>query len=184
MEWVIPAVALLLLILGVFTRSRLTTLQQEAAQGWSDADALLRLRHDLVPRLVEVLKGRIARDRKALDGVMAARGRAVAARTPADIGKAEAALGAAIGKIFEVVEENAGLKDDPDLRRLRSELSGIESRIAKSARAYNDAAREYNKARIGFPGGFLAYVIRLDVLEYYTLVEAKPQSAQTVPARL
>jgi LemA protein len=184
MEWVIPAAALLLLIWAVITRRRLVALQQAAVHAWAEVDGLLRRRHDLISRLVEAVRGRVARERKSLDGVMTARGRAAAEQAPAGIGKAEAALSAAIGRVFEVVEENPGLKADPDLLRLQSELSAVESGIVKSARHFNEAAREYNDARLGFPGAFLAYVIRFDLLQYYTVAEAKPQTARTTPVRL
>jgi LemA protein len=181
-EWVLPAVAVLLVIWGTITRSRLVALQQAAVQAWAEVDDLLRRRQELVPRLVEAVRGRVKRERKTLDGVIAARGRAATEETPASIAKAEEALTTAIAKVFEVVEENPDLAADPGLLHLKSDFSTIESRILRSARQFNETAREYNDARLGFPGAFLAYVIRFDVLQYYVAGHAVPRTQRPDPS--
>ncbi|WP_165585245.1 LemA family protein [Roseococcus sp. SYP-B2431] len=184
MEWVIPAVVLLLLIWAVFVRGRLVALQQAAVQAWADLDEPLRRRHELVSRLVAAVPGRTAREKKSLDGLTNARRHAAAEQEPPAIGKAEAELSAAIGRAFEAVEQDPDLSVDPGLGRLQAELSDLQGRIGRSARAFNEAARAYNEARTGFPGGFLAYVVRFDLLQYYTVAEAKPEAARTAPARV
>lgn len=181
-EWILPAIAVLLVVWGTIIRGRLVALQGAAVQAWADVDDLLRRRHDLVSRLVETVRGRVKRERKTLDGVIAARGRAATEEAPASIAKAEEALTTAIAKVFEVVEENPDLAADAGIVRLRSEFSAAESRILKAARHFNETAREYNDARLGFPGAFLAYVIRFDVLQYYVPGYVGPRSQKPDPS--
>jgi LemA protein len=175
-EWVPPAVAVLVLIWGMVTRGRLIALQQTAVQAWMEVDELLRRRHQLVSRLVEAVPAPGKRERKALDLAKAAMGRAATAETPGSIAKAEEALTAAIAAVFEVAAEN------PDVVRLRAELSAIENRILSSARHFNEVAQDYNEARMGFSGVLIAYVTRFDVLEYYKAANASSRAQRPDPA--
>lgn len=177
-EWIVPAVAVLLVVWVMVTRGRLTTLRQAAEIAWTETDEKLRRRHDRISRLADAVDGRMAREKKLLDAILAARRLASSQQEPQTIGKAEAALSLAIAKFFEKVDENPEIRADPGLQRLKADFSSLESEIRRSARAFNDTARTYNDARTGFHGAILAYFVRFELLPYYTLADARPSPGQ------
>lgn len=178
-EWIVPAVAVLLVVWGMVTRGRLITLRQAAEVAWTETDEKLRRRHDRVSRLADAVGGRMPREKKLLDAILAARRVAASQQEPQTIGKAEGALSLAIARFFEKVDENSEVRADPGLQRLRADFSALESEIGRSARAFNDAARAYNDTRMGFHGTLLGYIARFEVLPYYATVEAKPPAGQS-----
>jgi len=165
MEWVIPAVALLLLIWGAFVHRRLVSLRETATQVWSDVDAGFRQRQELIPRLLQKIQGHLDMEGKPVRALNDARRAAGQAQTPDAIGKAEATLDAAIDRVLVLAAGKPELAADAGFRRLQSNLPEMEKRLAALRRHFNDSVEDYNAARLGFPGAFLAYVVNFPLLE-------------------
>jgi LemA protein len=141
---------------GVAIYNRLVALDRRCAQAGIDVDVQLKLRHDLVPNLVETVKGYAVHERDALEAVIKARGAAVGAPAgPARI-EAEGLLGAALGRLMMVAEAYPDLKASANFASLQAELSDIEHRIAAARRFHNAAVTEYNTTRDQFPANFVA----------------------------
>ncbi len=123
---------------------------------WSQIDVQLKRRHDLIPNLVETVKGYAQHERETLDAVIQARNQAISAQGPAAAGQAEGVLGAALGKLFALAEAYPDLKANQSFLALQEELSSTENRIGFSRQAYNDAAMRYNNAREVFPANLIS----------------------------
>lgn len=130
--------------------------RNEKDNGWSQIDVQLKRRHDLIPNLVETVKGYAQHERETLDAVIQARNQAVAAQGPAAAGQAEGILGAALGKLFALSEAYPDLKANQNFLALQEELSSTENRIGFARQAYNDAATRYNNAREVFPANLIS----------------------------
>ena len=150
--------------------------RNETRNGWSQIDVQLKRRHDLIPNLVETVKGYAAHERETLEAVVAARGAAVSATTPAAAGKAEGALGAALGRLFALAENYPDLKANQNFLALQEELSSTENRISFARQAYNDAATRYNTQREVFPANLIS-----GGFEAAELFEIEEAGARNVP---
>ena len=130
--------------------------RNEARNGWSQIDVQLKRRHDLIPNLVETVKGYASHEKETLDAVIRARTAAVAAKTPGEAGKAEGILGAALGNLFALSESYPDLKANQNFLSLQEELASTENRIGFARQAYNDAATRYNTKREVFPANLIS----------------------------
>lgn len=134
----------------------LVRLRNEKDNGWSQIDVQLKRRHDLVPNLVETVKGYAQHESDTLEAVVAARNAAVNAQGPAQAGSAEGALGAALGRLFALSEAYPDLKANQNFLALQEELTSTENKIGFARQAYNDATTQYNNAREVFPASLVA----------------------------
>ncbi len=130
--------------------------RNEKDNAWSQIDVQLKRRYDLIPNLVETVKGYAKHERETLDAVIKARNQAVSAQGPAAAGQAEGVLGAALGKLFALAEAYPDLKANQNYLALQEELSSTENRIGYARQAYNDAATRYNNAREVFPANLIS----------------------------
>jgi LemA protein len=130
--------------------------RNEKDNAWSQIDVQLKRRHDLVPNLVETVKGYAKHERETLEAVIQARNQAVSAEGPAAAGQAEGVLGAALGRLFALAEAYPDLKANQNFMALQEELSSTENRIGFARQAYNDAATRYNNAREVFPANLIS----------------------------
>lgn len=154
--WIILGLVVLLLVWLVLVYNRLVALRQVTGQAWSDVDVQLKQRHDLVPNLVETVKGYAAHERGTLDAVIQARSAAMGARGPEASAAAEGALGAAIGRLFALAEAYPDLKANANFQALQAELSDLENKIAAARRFFNNAVAEYNSGIQQVPAVFFA----------------------------
>jgi len=150
-------VVLGLYFIGIF--NGLVRRRNETQNAWSQIDVQLKRRHDLIPNVVEAVKGYMTHERATLEAVVKARQAASAAQGPAEAGVAEGLLGALLGRIFVLAEDYPDLKASTNFLALQEELVSTENRIGFARQAYNDAATRYNNARETFPavlisGGF------------------------------
>jgi LemA protein len=155
-----------LAIIGCATiYNRLVTLRNRNLNAYAQIDVQLKRRHDLIPNLVETVKGYMAHEKQTLERVIAARNAAVGALSSTDprsaatiqaLASAEGALGAALGQLFALKEAYPNLKADQNASRLMEELASTENRVAFARQAYNDSAMLYNTARQTFPSNLLA----------------------------
>ena len=147
-------VVLIVFIVGIY--NRLVALRQTTNQAYSDIEVQLKQRQDLVPQLVNTVKGYASHERETFDEVIRARSAAVNANTVADQAQAEGMLSAALGKLFALAEAYPDLKANTNFLQLQDELSDIENKIAAARRFYNNATQEYNTAREQFPAVLIA----------------------------
>jgi LemA protein len=152
----IVGVVLIIALSGVGIYNRLVQLRQLVKNAWSQIDVQLKRRHDLIPNLVNTVKGYAAHEKGTLDAVISARAKATSATIPADRIKAEGELTSAIGRLLAVSEAYPNLKANENFMALQNELRGTEDRIAFSRQAYNDSVAQYNTGIQTFPAVLLA----------------------------
>ena len=162
MGWIVLAVVVVLAIWAVAIYNGLVTLRNRFKNAFSQIDVQLKRRYDLIPNLVESVKGYMAHERGTLEAVIQARSGAVsaaqtAAARPGDpaamqaLGQAEGALGGALGRLLAVFEQYPDLKANQNVLGLQEELTSTENKIAFARQAYNDSVMEYNTRRESFP---------------------------------
>jgi LemA protein len=156
-------------------------MRQRVGQAFADIDVQLKQRHDLVPNLVETVKGYAAHERGTLDDVVKARNAAVAAQGPAQQAAAENQLSGALRQLFALSEAYPDLKANQNFQQLQAELSDIENKIAASRRFFNNAVQEYNTGIQQFPAALFASMFGFtqrtffDAGEERTVLEKAPQ---------
>jgi LemA protein len=145
---VIGAIVAFLVVGGY---NRLVALDQRADQSFADIDVQLKQRQDLIPNLVETVKGYAAHERGTLDAVTQARAAAAGAHNVNERVEAENMLSGALGRLFAVAEAYPDLKANTNFQQLQTELSDIENKLAAARRFFNNAVAEFNAARRQFP---------------------------------
>jgi LemA protein len=158
-----PAVIVLVLVVVVVLivismYNRLVRLRQSVREGWSNIDTELRRRYDLIPNLVETVKGYATHEKETLENVILARNAAAATsgQAPAVQAAQQDALSGALVKVFALSEAYPALKADANFRQLQGELSETEGRVASVRQEYNDRTRDYNTAIEVFPSSLIA----------------------------
>ena len=154
--YVVVGVVVLLLVVAVFLFNRLVRLRNEVNTGWSNIDVQLKRRNDLIPNLIESVKGYAAHERAVFDEVTSARAAVAGASSPAAAGAADTILGQALGRLFAVAEAYPDLKASENFRQLQAELTDTEDKIAAARRYYNATVQAYNTATQTFPSLLLA----------------------------
>jgi LemA protein len=173
-------VVLILILIGIY--NQLVSLRQRVNQAFADIDVQLKQRHDLIPNLVETVKGYAAYEKGTLDAVIQARGAAMnAGGGGAGQGAAEGALGAAVGKLIALGEAYPDLKADANFRQLSAELSDIENKIAASRRFFNNAVNEYNTGIQQFPAVLFAAALGFTPKTFFDLGEEKRDQLDDAP---
>jgi LemA protein len=155
---VIIIVALLLLIglIYVLTRNSIIGLRNRTDEAWSGIDVQLKRRHDLVPNLVESVKGYASHERETFEKVTQARAAAMQASGPEEASKAESQLTAALGGLRVVAEQYPQLRATENFQQLQRQLSELEDEIQASRRIYNSNVQQYNTRIQQFPGSIIA----------------------------
>jgi LemA protein len=175
--WILLALLALLVVWGVSIYNRLVSLRNQVGNGFSQIDVQLTRRHDLIPNLVEAVKGYMKHERDTLEAVIQARNAAAAslktaAANPGDgnaitaLAGAEAALGSALGRLLAVAEAYPDLKASDNMRQFQEELTSTENRVAFARQAYNDAVMGYNTARENFPNVLIANGFGFDAAQF------------------
>jgi LemA protein len=154
--WVVLALLVLLGMYAVSTYNRLVGYRQEVEKAWNDIDLQLKRRHDLIPNLVETVKGVMKFEQDTLSKVVEARGKAVGASDPAARLEAEGQLSAGLGRLMAVWEQYPELKSIENAGRLQEELTSTENRIAYSRGYYNDLVANFNTLQASFPASLVA----------------------------
>jgi LemA protein len=165
--WVFFALLVALAFWGVSIYNRLVNLRNAFKNAFAQIDVQLTRRHDLIPNLIEAVKGYMKHERETLEGVIAARNRAVeglrqAASRPEDpaaiqeLSGAESALSSALGRLFALAEAYPDLKADRNMMQFQEELTSTENRVSFARQAFNDAVMSYNNARENFPNVVVA----------------------------
>jgi LemA protein len=164
---VILGIAAALILYGILLYNNLVSLRNRVKNGFSQIDVQLTRRHDLIPNLVEAVKGYIKHERETLEAVVQARNAAVtglqtAAADPSDanaikqLGAAEGALNGALGRLMALAEAYPDLKASQNMLHFQEELATTENKVAFARQAFNDAVMNYNNGRESFPGSIVA----------------------------
>ncbi len=177
---------ILLLVLGaiclyvIIAYNSLTRLRLLANGAWADIDVQLKRRHDLVPRLVETVKGHTGFERGTMEAVVEARNRATAAAGPAASGAAERELSGAVRQLFAVAEAYPDLKSGDSFLALQRSLVEIEDHIQNARRYYNAVVRDLNTKVAQFPSNLIAGPFGIAPREFFGLADATEGAAPNV----
>jgi LemA protein len=164
---VIAVVVVLLLLWLVAMFNRLVRLRNRAENAWAQVDVQLRKRYDLIPNLVETVKGYAAHERETFEAVTNARVAAQQAQTVAQQAAAENALTAALGRLFAVAEAYPQLRATENFQQLQGQLSDVESNIAVARQVYNDTVLSYENALETVPTSVIAGIFNFRPREYF-----------------
>lgn len=169
MKLVIVILVILVIVFIVWQYNRLIGLKNRVENGWAQIDVQLQRRYDLIPNLVETVKGYASHESGTLQAVTEARNMAQNASGPAQQGQAENMLSGALKSLFAVSEAYPDLKANQNFLSLQEELSGTEGRIAYARQFYNEAVQTFNTAIAQIPGNFLAGPMHLKQREYFEI---------------
>jgi LemA protein len=184
--WIVLGVVVLLVILGIVSYNRFVSGRQLIRDSWANIDTELRRRYDLIPNLVETVKGYAAHERGVFEEVTRARAAAVSATgSPAEQAAAEGPFVAALRQLFAVAENYPELKANQNFLSLQTELSNTEDRLQTARRFYNANVREFNRRVQSFPSNVVARSFGFKEEQFFeveeTLREAGPPQVSFAP---
>jgi LemA protein len=173
-------IALIVAIAGylVYAYNSLVGNKNLVAEGWSGIDVQLRRRADLIPNLIETVKGYASHEDKLFRDIAELRAKSISGGTVGEQSAVGQAMSGALGKLFAVAEAYPELKADANFRDLQDKLSGIEDEIQLSRRYYNGAVRNLNTLIQSFPSNFVANVFKFTQAEFFEIGDA---AAREVP---
>jgi LemA protein len=177
---VILAVVVAALLYGVFAFNRLVRYRNRVDAAWSQIDVQLERRHDLIPNLVETVKGYAAHERETFDAVVKARAEAMAAQGPAKRAEAENMLESTLKSLFALAEAYPDLKANQNFLALQEELTATEGRVAYARQFYNDSVMQLNTRTQTFPSNVLASMFHIQPREYFEVETAAAREVPTV----
>ena len=181
MEWVLLAIVVAIVLYAVVVYNGLVSLRQRVTQAFADIDVQLKQRHDLIPNLVETVKGYATHERGTLEAVVQARNAALTASGPAQQAAAEGALSGALGRLMALSEAYPDLKANTNFQQLQSELSDVENKLAAARRFFNNAVSEYNASIESFPAVLFARQMGFTAREFFDVGEAQRQTLDVAP---
>jgi Uncharacterized conserved protein len=178
----IMVVGLLALLIGVFlvvTYNGLVQLRQRVQNAWSQVEVQLKRRYDLIPNLVNAVKGYAQHEKDTLERVTQARNMAIKAGNMTEQAEAENMLSGALKSLFAVAEAYPELKANTNFLQLQGELSDTESKIAFARQFYNDTVQNFNTRMELFPSNLVAGMLGFGRVDYFTL-QGEPEARQAV----
>jgi LemA protein len=165
--YIVIGVVVVLALFAVFLFNRLVRLRNEVNTGWSNIDVQLKRRNDLIPNLVETVKGYAAHESGVFEEVTNARAAVARASSPGQAGAANTVLGQALGRLFAVAEAYPDLKASENFRQLQGELTDTEDKIAAARRYYNATVLAFNTATQTFPSLLFAGPFGFSAREFF-----------------
>lgn len=175
--WIVLGIVVLIIFYLIGLYNKLVALRQRCRQAFSDISVQLKLRYDLIPNLIETVKGYMKHEDGLLTKVTEARTKAMNASSPAAISEAEGVLTSALGKVMMVAEAYPDLKANTNFLKLQDELSDIENKISAARRFYNNAVGEFNTAIEQFPAVVFAGMFGFRMEEFFELSEEQSKAA-------
>jgi LemA protein len=165
--WIVLGVALLVVLYGIVQYNGLVRLRNRIESAWSQIDVQLQRRYDLIPNLIETVKGYAAHEKGVFESVTQARANAINAQGPAEQAQAENMVTGALKSLFAVAEAYPDLKANQNFALLQEELSGTEGKIAYARQFYNDSVQSYNTKIQTFPSNLVAGPFGFKEREYF-----------------
>lgn len=178
--WVVIGIIAVLAIWIVATYNRLIGLRNQTANGWRQIDVQLKRRHDLIPNLVNTVRGAMEFERDTLTQVMETRARAIVATGPADAARREGELTQALGRLFAVAENYPTLRANENVKQLQEELTSTENKVGFARQFYNDIATKYNISQQTFPANMMAATFGFTPAELFELQSETERQVPTV----
>jgi LemA protein len=178
--WIVIAIVVVLGLIVVAMYNRLVRLRNRAENAWAQVDVQLRRRYDLIPNLVEAVKGYASHERATFEEVTKARTAAQQAQTVEEQGKAENLLTQAIGRLFAVAEAYPELRATENFQQLQGQLEETETKIAVSRQVYNDAVLTYDTALETVPTNIVGNLFSFEAREYFEVEEPAAREAPRV----
>jgi LemA protein len=176
---IVGALVLVVVLAAILMYNGLVRLRNRIDNAWSQIDVQLKRRYDLIPNLVETVKGYAAHERQVLENVTQARANAINAQGPAQQAEAENVLSGALKSLFAVAEAYPDLKANQNFLSLQEELTSTEDRVAYARQFYNDSVLSYNNKLQTFPRNVIAGTFTFEAREYF---EGEPEA--TGPVRV
>ncbi len=173
---VLLVVIVVFAFIGIY--NALVKLRNQVKNAWSQIDVQLKRRHDLIPNLIETVKGYMGHERETLENITKARSQAMSAETVGEKSKAEGALSGAISKFFLVVENYPDLKANQNFLALQEELTSTENKIAFARQSYNDGVLFFNNKIQMFPSNIVAGMFSFKIEEFF---EIEDKAERAVP---
>ena len=177
---VVIALIVLAILFAVITYNAMIRSRNMVDQAWSGIDVQLKRRHDLIPNLVESVKGYAAHERETFQAVTDARAGAMSASGPAAAGAAEGSLGQALGRLFAVAEAYPQLRATENFQQLQAELANTEAQLAAARRIYNGNVQSYNTKIQVFPNSLIAGMGHFNPREFFEITDAADREPVTV----
>jgi len=187
MQWLLLILVVVVVGFAISAYNRLIALKGQTLNAWKQIDVQLKRRHDLIPNLVNAVKGAMDFEKETLEAVIQARNQAVKVQAEASptggiqaLAGAEAALGAALSRLNVVVERYPDLKATGNIGQLQEELTSTENRVAFARQLYNDTATDYNVKQRQFPWNLVAGLAKAETVELYEIEEPKEREVPVV----
>jgi len=180
MMLILLAVVVAVAFWGIGAYNGLVALKNQVVNAWKQIDVQLKRRHDLIPNLVNTVKGAMDFERTTLEAVIAARNKAVSATGVAATAKAEGELTQALGRLFALTEAYPDLKATGNIAQLQEELTSTENKIGFARQLYNDVATQYNTKQMQFPTNLLAGVAKASPAELWEIEDAGERAVPSV----
>ena len=177
---VLLAILAALVVWAIASYNGLVGMRNQVLNGWRQIDVQLKRRHDLIPNLVNAVRGSMDFERDTLTAVVDARAKAISATGPADAAQKEGQLTAALGKLFALAENYPTLKSNDNVKMLQEELSGTENKVGFARQFYNDIATKFNTAQQVFPTSIFASMFGFKPAELFEITEAADRAVPIV----
>ncbi len=177
---ILLVVVALLVVWAIASYNRLVGLRNQVTNGWRQIDVQLKRRHDLIPNLVNAVKGSMDFERDTLTAVMEARAKAMAAAGPADAAVKEGALTQALGRLVAVAENYPTLKSNDNVKMLQEELASTENKVGFARQFYNDIATRFNTSQQVFPTNIFAGMLGFKPAELFEITDEGDRAVPTV----
>jgi LemA protein len=177
---IIIGIVVVVVGLAIVLYNRLVRARVRVDEAWAQIDTQLQRRHDLIPNLVETVKGYAAHERETFEEVTAARAKAITVQGPADAADAENGLTQALGKLLAITENYPDLKADANFRQLQEELAHTENMVAGSRGHYNASVRAYDELRQVFPTSIFAGAFNFEARDYFEVETVEVRAAPNV----
>ena len=171
-------VVLVLWVVGAY--NGLITLKNQVLNAWKQIDVQLKRRHDLIPNLVNTVKGAMNFEKGTLDAVISARAKAVSATGVKETARAEGELTQALGRLFALTEAYPDLKSNANIMALQEELTSTENKVGFARQLYNDTATQYNTRQATFPTMLVAGLAKATPAELWEIEDAAERSVPVV----
>jgi len=180
MMLILLVIVLALVAWAVASYNRLVSLRNQVQNGWRQIDVQLKRRHDLIPNLVNAVRGSMDFERDTLTAVMEARARAVGATGPADAAQKEGQLTQAVGRLLAVAENYPTLKSNDNVRALQEELAATENKVSFARQFYNDITTQFNTAQQVFPTALFANMFGFKPAELFEITDTHDRDVPVV----